>query len=63
MADSDDAMDLYVFGVWDAIAYVNEHHRTELNPLVWSEVLAAIEAEKEAFAAIEAEEGVGDSDD
>lgn len=46
MADSDDAMDLYVSGVWDAIAYVNEYHRTELNPLLWSDVLAAIEAEK-----------------
>lgn len=47
MANSDDALDAYAAGVWDAIAYVNEFHRTALNPLHWEEVLTAIERAKE----------------
>jgi hypothetical protein len=47
MANSDDALDAYASGVWDAIAYVNEFHRTALNPLHWEEVLTAIERARE----------------
>lgn len=39
MASSDDAMDAYTSGVWDAVALINENEGMEL---LWSDVLNAI---------------------
>jgi len=43
MASSDDAMDLYTQGIWDAVMIINENEDTEY---LWTDVYKALQIRK-----------------
>ena len=48
MMDSENSyLDAYAAGVWDTVAYINEFHRTDSDPLRWEKILTDIEQARE----------------